>query len=477
MKPLRICVEFFDFLNSDGIRYCHWKSNEHLADALSGTTDLDILVAVADKDRFEDALTAYQFKSIVSPPWKTFPGIEDWLGFDHASGQLVHLHLHYMLVLGEKHIKNHHLPLEPFILSHLRTLHGVSVPVPEVELLLLTIRSSLKLSTFSLLAFCIGAARWPYPAGVIREFEFLLQDYDTDLFKSTLRESQLPLNESCIVIFLNEMKEKRLRPSTVISIRFRIFRRLRQYRRHGLLRSRLLYSAEQLRNLMIVMRLIRPRKKRMSGRGRMFALVGADGSGKSGLLKSLQEWMGWKVETRGFYLGAPKDLFSKVFCRITFGPAGRRGRVRSALVSLWWVTVAARRYRIWSRAQVWAGRGGISITDRFPLTEFRDMVEPMDGPRIAGTNGRLTELERWYYARIGRPDLIFVLKGSIEELQRRRPGQDIGEHERKIEAVNGLADGCDMESVDCNRPCAEVLLDVKRRIWRHLIEEGTPHDS
>ena len=43
-EDLSIVRRFLDALNENGIRYCHWKSNQHFADALIGVDDLDILI-------------------------------------------------------------------------------------------------------------------------------------------------------------------------------------------------------------------------------------------------------------------------------------------------------------------------------------------------------------------------------------------------------------------------------------------------
>jgi hypothetical protein len=43
MKPLAPATRLFDALHEHDIRYCHWKSNEHLLAGLAGETDLDLL--------------------------------------------------------------------------------------------------------------------------------------------------------------------------------------------------------------------------------------------------------------------------------------------------------------------------------------------------------------------------------------------------------------------------------------------------
>jgi hypothetical protein len=95
----------FDRFHSDGIRYCHWKSNQHLHASMIGKTDVDILVdrrAIVPLTRI---LGESNFKRFVVKPGRGYPGIEDYVGFDAASGTLTHLHVHYQLTLGEKFSK------------------------------------------------------------------------------------------------------------------------------------------------------------------------------------------------------------------------------------------------------------------------------------------------------------------------------------------------------------------------------------
>src|SRR5690606_39950604 len=51
MTPVRLdsVVAFLSELDRRGVRYAHWKSNEHLEDALRGETDLDLLVDPGDR--------------------------------------------------------------------------------------------------------------------------------------------------------------------------------------------------------------------------------------------------------------------------------------------------------------------------------------------------------------------------------------------------------------------------------------------
>ena len=152
--PLGICERFFEHLNQENLRYCHWKSNEHLGAALAGRTDLDLLVAPEERARLDAILAALGFKRVDSPPERRFQGMSDRLGFDRDSGRLAHLHLHEQLVVGGRWSKNLHLPIEGLLLSDVVHIEGVRAPSPELELLLLTIRAPQKVSRLRL------ARRW-----------------------------------------------------------------------------------------------------------------------------------------------------------------------------------------------------------------------------------------------------------------------------------------------------------------------------
>lgn len=49
----RNILNLFEEMNQENIMYCHWKSNEHLSEGLTGENDLDILVHKGDTDKFE----------------------------------------------------------------------------------------------------------------------------------------------------------------------------------------------------------------------------------------------------------------------------------------------------------------------------------------------------------------------------------------------------------------------------------------
>ena len=134
-----------DLMRADPpIRWCSWKSNEHLGKALAGRNDLDLLVHPDDAMAFRMVLAAHGLKRLTPARTREHPGMEHHLGMDAVDGRLFHLHVHTELVLGEQHVKNHRLPMEAALLAGSRSLDGVPVPDPSLELAVLVVRALLK---------------------------------------------------------------------------------------------------------------------------------------------------------------------------------------------------------------------------------------------------------------------------------------------------------------------------------------------
>src|SRR5436309_105870 len=104
-------------LSAEGIRYCHWKSNEALDRSASGDNDLDLLVSRADARGFEGIIGRLGFKNARPPSNKEMPGVFHVYGLDVPSGKLGYIHGHYQLVLGDDMTKNYRLPLEEAYLA------------------------------------------------------------------------------------------------------------------------------------------------------------------------------------------------------------------------------------------------------------------------------------------------------------------------------------------------------------------------
>ena len=145
-SSLALVSSLFKRLNEASVAYCHWKSNEHLAAAAAGLTDLDVLIDRNHQLELQRILQALGFKRFATPPLRAYPAVEDYIGLDQSTGRLAHLHLHYELTLGERYLKGYRLPWEARILAtrRLDREHNIYVADPAIELLLLFVRSALK---------------------------------------------------------------------------------------------------------------------------------------------------------------------------------------------------------------------------------------------------------------------------------------------------------------------------------------------
>ena len=143
--PVRpILRRLFQTLEARGVRYCHWKSNIRLADALSGVDDVDLLVDREHAATFQNAILEAGFKFAVSRSSKGHPGVFHAFALDEESLELIHLHAYFQVVSGDSLVKSYRFNVEHRLLDRTRFLQGVRTPTPEAELVLLTLRLALK---------------------------------------------------------------------------------------------------------------------------------------------------------------------------------------------------------------------------------------------------------------------------------------------------------------------------------------------
>jgi hypothetical protein len=478
---LKICQDFFDYLETNDIKVCHWKSNSRLDKGLEGGTDLDLLVDRSQRPLFSRALAEFGFKRILPPPGENLPDLEDHLGFDHQSGRLVHLHLHYSLITGQKYIKNHHLPLERFLLENSYHSGVLKVPLAEAEMLMLIIRASLKLRPTDLLRKILGETPAPYPEDVMEEFSYLCRDYDRNRLLRLLQKSDLPVSQSRLLIFADRMSRGSMTVSDALSMRNHLLYSLKPYRRMDRAEALRRSVLGHLRDLPLARRLRRKPRKTLKKGGLLLAVVGADGSGKSSLVRDLTEWLSWKLETRAVYYGIPKTVKMRMLNQLcgAFDLLGRRlstdtsgsrlDRLTGSLSAARWIQVARKRRDLYRQSRKMTEMGLLVLSDRYPLPAFWRMTRPMDGPRIRAEgragNGRRAAREEEYYGEIGPPDHLFILRTGLDELKRRKEVVDERDLNERVAVIEKAKNEKGTTVIDGESEYPDVLLDLKRKIW------------
>ncbi len=484
LESLNIAMDFFDALNVKGIRYCHWKSNQHLQEALTGLTDIDLLVDKSSKCECRIILTELKFLKIRSQIWARYSDVEDWLGFDYSTGRLIHIHLHYKLVIGDKYVKAYHLPVENVYLDNCVHVNGLMVPQPEYELYMLITRAIIKTENRSIVK-AIVRDKINLPASIKKELDWLLARIKKSEMIKVAEELDI-ISTEILLSFIDYYQADRLSGFKVLSMRSKVKAQLREYRfiSHPsyFWRKLLKYLNSKLK----IKELLLQKKTIDTGTGYSFALVGADGSGKTTLAKELFDWLNWKMEVRHYYYGIPKKrlqliIFNKLaslnncFIRLskklgfTFLISFFK-KIVYLVECFKWIFIARYRLRICRRSRKYSSRGCVSIAERYPMKEFWSMPEPMDGPRIIGTNSFLGKIERSYYENIKHPDSIFLLLVSLTVAKERKNYSKLIRLEDKVKAVSTLGKSGCYNSVDAGSAYEEVLLNLKRLIWANILD-------
>lgn len=447
-------------LDNSGIPYCHWKSSSGLLEALRGETDLDLLVADAAADEFAAVVRDLGFKRFDSHPSRRMPGVDDWLGLEPSVPHLVHLHVYRRLILGEDHIKNHHLPVEYVLLRETERRHGIPVPRPEIELAILAVRGLLKYREGAYLRDALGIGRrGGLEPSILAEVEYLLARTTPAAVLEAVERHFPMLPVSVISEFLATAQRAPRDAQTLLRLRLQLEHSLRPYARHGFWTTsarRIVASAGRSRAGHLVDRLGAAVRRRPNGRrktvamgGRTMAIVGIDGSGKSTLVAELVRLLSWRVNVATTYLGSarPSPTTRVVQAAADMSQRGEHwlereiGETRSPTKLARRITLlatgvraiaeAADRRRRAVTARRLADRGWIVLLDRYPLPQVVLLDRRMDAWRLqASVRGygwllnRLGQRERAIYRGMPLADGILVLQIDPAVARARKP--DLG---------------------------------------------------
>lgn len=480
---LELCHELW----TAGVRYCHWKSNDMLGRCLTGQNDLDLLIHRADGQKFAEVLDRLGFRYALAPGGRDHPGVSHHYALDSTTGRFVHIHAHHLLVLGDDTTKNFRLPLEVPYLESRSFEHVFPTPAPEFELAVYVVRLMVKHATWDAAAIgkgTIGAAER-------RELAWLLERADPEDTRAVVAEHLagigVDLWERCLTSVRTPGGQvERLRLGR------QVLRALRPHARRPWPADLALRATRRVTwgSRRYILRL--PTKKRLARAGATVAIVGGDGSGKSTAVEGTAAWLGGPFRVHRTHLGKPRPSL------LTLGVKGPMYLARSAgflpgtnavvdprtatledfpgnAWALWHLLTARDRLREYRTARREADRGGIVVSDRWPLPQIR----LMDGPRTTWlldheqALGRVTRWlchrERAIYAQIAPPDVVVVLRIDPEVAVARRWDEEATYVRARNTEVLGV-DWSDTDAVvvDATLPPEEVLARVRAAVWERL---------
>lgn len=492
---LQAIENLFQALNDSGIRYCHWKSNLRLEWGMQGRTDLDLLIDPEDAQLFKQLLAEHDIKPFLAPPGKRYPALEDYMGFDPDSGKFFHLHVHYQLVLGEQFVKNYRLPLEDQFLDSVQLKSGVKIPIPELELIFLSIRALLKYRDRDAIKDILSIRSPGIPAHIMGEINWLLNQSYLKKVSETVNEISEAIPPNLIPDFLNTVIITPRAGYKLFRLRQGVRKALRVYQRHNRLWASITYFKEFWQRRKSFLRFSPERKMTNPRSGLSLALVGVDGAGKTTISRELAAWLDWKLDVHTYYLGSKQPSWMSETSYLLFRMARRTHRsiskllgeksfisrlveaLRQSFLYSHYLFTGYDRYRRYRAGDRYAQNGSIILYDRFPLEA------PLDGPQIhlASENypgtiaDTFSRLERRLYRQIQMPDLLLVLEVSPEVSLERKPDHDWEAIEAKKIALGKLASLVEaapkkvrVSYINASLPLETVLGQIKQEIWGAL---------
>lgn len=490
ITKLELIHGMFEAFHLANIVYCHWKSNEHLDASMSGDTDLDVLFDYNSRGELEKILAELHFVRFESVAQKKYIDIEDYIGLDVASGKVIHLHAHFRLTLGEPYLKGYQLKVDRQLLD-LRVFDkdfGLYHTNPAYELILLFCRQALKLRNRDKLKLLLNKGTKIAP-NLGREYEWLRNRCSTleichaaeKMFSdSRLKEIFVgPLSKKQFAklsgLLRNELKDARIyHPFVALMIR---------WRREFILKIKRKLVARTQRP--IVTKRFHPES------GLVVAVVGADGSGKSTVIKNLHSTFTKKLDVYPIYFGSggfvsistrilkmfgkKKPAVVKVKSSRPSTPIEKKsGFLKTFFNCLNALEVAMLKSRNLDRMCAAKEKGMLVICDRYPQSQ---VMGYNDGPHLNGFINSSNFLFRWMARKERRifsrfnhvsPDIVFKLLADARLIESRKPGQTpLPVLEKKIAAIVNLRfpENISVVTVDASRPLDNVLQTIKSKIW------------
>lgn len=502
---MHIVKQIFGDFEKEKVKYCHFKSNQHLDESFNGDTDFDIIVDFSDKDKCESILLNYNCKQF-EPEWiGRYPGVENWLAFDPDTGKIFHIHLHYQIATGKLLVKDYVLPWTKLILETAKKQSDYSIYVanPNIEIIILLTRLIVKSDFRTRFKALFGV--YKLNKYMENEYIYLKERIDSNELKKFANIMFSPYAAQFIENLI--LNKSNISAKDFLSLSKIVRRELRLYRRMSSISAniksmifRIIISVSRRLNRLFDTNFIT--KKVTNSGGKIITFIGVDGSGKSTISSEINKWLGKKIECKRVYLGAgdgPKNLFATVVSyllskkkkasKITNKnqnnyPQKNKSiltksifHIKKLVQSLLIYSIVRDNHKRIKKMHSYRLNGGFSITDRYPQLQHENMNDGIKIKSISRTvksriinKLSIQEQKKLQIVNEIYPDLVFRLNISAETSMKRKPDQSNIEYfALKAEKIKELDfSKSKLFEINAEKDLEDVLLEIKKIIWNNI---------
>ncbi len=507
------CSLLFKTLNKHGVKWCSWKSNQHLDVGIRGDTDLDILFLPEDRSHVKGIMLKSGFVEFKPAEHRGYPGVSDFISFDVQTGKVLHVHAHFLLTLGEKNAKSFIFPWNSVLLENCECSPSdkdVCVLKPCFEILFLIVRDAIKIRTRDNVKNLIKPRRyggkdfwrefeWLKERVVVEDFEYAVntlfgyQYYDLLLDAlenpnwSNMRAIKTYVNECGYVHGWKRMGPKRTAYTMLLHEGYNKFCRV--------------FEKLKIEQFWVIRRRVLP------GEGIVIAFLGADGSGKSTVVKTLQNEWEHKIDVPRFYLGhgdGQKSFYIRIVKSFLSFARFLKKRIKGHEISkphtseikpretdrkacgysdfLMAIANVFSKKTLLRKIHRLRQRGYVVICDRWPQNQVAGIN---DGPLLSSCldskNIIIRTIANWenkqfQYLGAFHPDLAIKLIASLDVALARKPENkamsDVISY--KIDTVKGVDISKDKNDVVvcADQPLSEVMQSVRSLIFSRILFQG-----
>jgi hypothetical protein len=460
-------------LEQQGVEYCQWKGHWSAHRWSIGEGDIDLLVDHAAGPSFRRVAEELGFKPCQPTGSRQIPGTEHYVGHDPAVSRLLHLHIHYRLLLGDYWKPVYRLPIERALLESAVPGKPFRVPAPTHQYLVFVLRMMLRQVGRPLLS-----AQTLWTTGIRIQLDSMEACSDRHQLTLLLQKHLSPIDLTFFERCARSLQGRCSRLERA-ALPWELHRRLRAHVRRPAAGAMLTAAFEKVLPAALAER-ISARHLRLTAGGAVVALVGGDGAGKSTCARELGAWLEPAFPALRAHLGKPpRSLLTlavggalKLRQRV-LGMLGRQDRETNWIELLRHLCTARDRYRLYVRVRRFAVAGGVAICERYPVTENRKLVGPSIPDLLPLEPGVIAKLLcRWeasYYERILRPDALLVLRLHPELAVERKP-EEPADYVRARGQIVWDTDWstAGAQVVDASQPLPDVIRRLKTIIWSHL---------